>query len=859
MNVYLPIIDETLVSSASIGEPNFYLQPIPVWPTRSYTITITPENSAEGVEISILQGGVNKFLKNIPYSPKIEFDLSIAGTIINPLTRDQSLVNGGGNDLGLLTIKHNGKSCLALLFNADVSVHMMPALGGTNFKFPVKPRIPGQPYDIIMPSLSWEDNGLTNFDITCEPVDDYHGPHVFPTKYFLGSTIDIRFIKKLTVKSPNTGDTVAVAEYENKLPQAVANDDQMLCAARLRWNMRNGQWFWYAFKDYFWNEGFTYMRGLGGASEQGILTINVAYTKEYYPAFQELLVSSNIELTLPKQFPTIDEEQRYKMEVTSDTGARWSGSERVYRQQITLRTIGFMDNYIPPAEPDAPAIIPVAFTVTPYEQSHPYYADINALTNVTSNVKWDLVPQVDWLFPESPTDGKGNIGFTPGFTPVLTRRTANPNTTARTGYIHFIKAGTAEQIGGIKVNQNGAPAVNATPKFLPVSPEGELKSFEVSCNTLKHGTLQVKNVSGAAGAWANLDASGIGQDGGTVKVNPARNLPETGGVPRSCIIRTTHNITGQLADVNVMQSVACPVDRFPNDFKWAGKGMYAYDGNAHNDNEFKFTSGIPYTDMVGECGEAFISNIRIVRVEPNTKLVFNMAVNSGTGANVDRFARIRVKHVPTGKVLGTVVVFQRAYSGTAANFVYASWSPAEAADGSMHYFELITAASETPAMSPPPQMYLHNIDSLTVNGVQLNKFRIMLDWCLFARSLHIGMSVTGVSKTISISQFANADAMAISTNTHWNRLAPVWVIGKGSLTFNVDAQAQKLNQRDEISFFRLDSWISLQSTEAHGENLYVRRFTINLAANTTGAARGTEIRFQRPGISDIIIRIEQAG
>nr|UVX77254.1 MAG: hypothetical protein [Bacteriophage sp.] len=855
MDVYLPIINKTLVSDVAIKETNFYMPPIPVWPTRSYTITITPENPAKDVEISILQGGVNKFLKNIPYSPKIEFDLSIAGTIINPLTRDRSLVNGGGNDLGLLTIKHDSKFCMAILFNADVSVHMMPALGGRKFKFPIKPRVPGQPYDIIMPSLSWEDNGLANYDITCEPVDDYHGPHVFPTKYFLGNTIDIRYIKKLTVKSPSTSDTVAVAEYENKLPEVVENDDQMICAARLRWNMRNGQWFWYAFKDYFWNEGFTYMRGLGGASEQGILTINVAYAKEFYPAFQELLVSSNIELTLPKQFPTIDEEQRYKMEITSDTGARWSGSERVYRQQITLRTIGFTDNYIPPVEPDAPAIIPAAFTATPHEQSYPYYADINAITNVISNVKWDLVPQVDWLFPVSPADGKGNIGFTP----VSTRRTVNPNTTARTGYIHFNKAGTAEQIGGIKINQNGAPAVNTSLKFLPISSKGELKSFTVSCVTQGMGTLQVRNMSGASGAWVNLDASQLEQDGGDVYVNPANNLPETGGVPRSCIIRTTHDITGQIADVNAMQSVSCPVDRFPNDFKWAGKGMYAYDGNAHNDNEFMFTSGIPYTDMVGECSEAFISNIRIVRVEPNIKLVFNMAVNSGTGANVDRFARIRIKHVPTGKVLGTVVVFQRAYSGTAANFVYASWNPAEAADGSMHYFELITAASETPAMSPPPQMYLHNIDSLTVNGVQLNKFRIMLDWCISTRSLHIGMSVTGVSKTTSIGQFANANAMTISTNTHWNRLAPVWAIVKGGLTFNVDVQAQKLNQRDEISFFRLDNWVTLDSTAMDPNNKYIRKFNLRIAANTTGAARGTEIRFQRPGITDIIIRIEQAG
>lgn len=857
MNVYLPIINKTLVSSASTEETNLYLQPIPVWPTRSYTITITPENPAKDVEISILQGGAYKFSKTIPYSPKIEFDLSIVGTVINPLTRDQSLVNGGENDLGLATIAHNSKFCSLILFNADVPVHMMPAIGGANFKFPVKPRIPGQPYDIIMPSLSWEDNGLTNYDITCEPVDDYHGAHVFPTKYYLGSTIDIRYIKKLTVKSPNTGDTVAVAEYENKLPTTVANDDQMLCAARLRWNMRNGQWFWYAFKDYFWNEGFTYMRGLGGASEQGILTINVAYAKEFYPAFQELLVSSNIELTLPKKFPTIDEEQRYKMEVTSDTGARWSGSERVYRQQITLRTIGFMDNYIPPAEPDAPAIIPVEFTVTPYEHTYPYFADINGLINVTSNIKWDMVPQADWLIINDPANEKGSIGRTQ----VVTRRRVNTSRAPRTGYYHLFKAGTAEQIGGIKINQNGAPAVNAAPKFLAITPQGgETNSFSVNCATAGVGTLKVTNMSGASGAWVNLDASQLEQNGGDVYVNPAINLPESGGVPRSCIIRTTHDITGQTADVNVMQSVYCPPDRYPNDFKWVGKGMYAYDGNPHPAANFRFVSGIPGTDMVGECNKSFISNIRITREEPNWLLLFDIARNAGAGADTDRFARINIKHVPTGKILGTLVIFQRGYNNAPINYVYASWDAVEAGEGNMHYFELVTAASMTPTLIPPSQAKTHNIDSLNVNGVQLNRFRVMLDWCVVTRTIHILANVTGASGNIPIGQYANANAMTIASNQIWHRLDPVWVLSApNERTAEVAVQAQKLNQRDEISFFRLDSWVTLDSTAIDPNNKYVRKFNLRMAANTTGAARATEVRFQRPGISDIIIRIEQAG
>lgn len=856
MNVYLPIINKTLVSNSTTSTGNMFTEHIPVWPTRPYEIRIDGlEAVGEDVGITVLADGETVFSHTMPYAKTIKFDLSILATVLEPCVRDTSEGTTSSKKWGLLQFLHNGKFCLCTTICLDVPINMMPYVDGPNFLFPVKPRIPFQPYDIILPKPSFSD-GIKAFDVECEPVDGYRGSFVFPTKYYLGDTIDIRYMKKLTIKDPNTNDLVAVAEYENITPETVEMNDRMLCSARLRWNMRNGQWMWYAFKDYFWNEGFTYLRGLGGAAEQGILTVNVTYGKEYYPAFQELLVSSNILLTLPKQYPTVAEEQHYKMEVTSDTGARWSGSERMYRQQITLRTIGFMDNYIAPDMPLAPEKAPVDFSATPLAHNYPYYADINAVINVNSNVLWDLVPDVDWLSVIDPVNGEGPTGSKS----VTTHRTWNKSTTGRIGTMKFYKAGTQELLKTVNVSQNGAPAVNVTPKFLPVSSEGELKAFAVSCATAGQGTLQVKNMSGAAGAWVNLDASSLDKDGGNVYVEPARNLPESGGVPRSCIIRTTHNVTGQIGDVNVMQSVACPVDRFPNDFAWAGKGMYAYDGNAHNNNEFAFTSGIPYTAMVGECDKAFISNIRIVRAEPNNKLVFNMAVNSGTSANADRFARIRVKHVTTGKVLGTVVVFQRAYSGTAANFVYASWDPTEAADGSTHYFELITAASEVPAMNPPSQMHLYNIENLNVAGVQLNKFRIMLDWNPNqTRTLNLGASVTGTSGSIAIIQNGNTNAMAVSTNTHWNRLAPVWNIGKGNLTFDVDIQAQKLNQRDEISFFRVDSWISLDSTFITPSNPYTRRFRLVLSANTTGAARGTEIRFQRPGLTDIIIRIEQTG
>lgn len=833
-----------------------YPKQLPIWPTRPMMIKIYPDKISsvgQDVSVTVTDQDTTVHTFDMPYEDAIDFDMSFACHLLTRADRQESTELTAGTRLLFLCNTSTGVQRIVLgVFHCDLTYwHTIP---GNQASLPEPPKIkmPGQDVDIYYPFATAP--GVT-FPVVAEPADDADPTAaIMPTTYTLGKTIDVRYLKKLTIKDLWGTGIDHVIEYENRNWNRANEDDALLCALRVRWNMQNGEWFWDAFKNFFWSNNFTYLRGLGGATEQAEVTVNMEYGPDKYAVYQQLMISSQIIMEL--NIPGINQYQYkvFRAEVVSDSGARWSGSTRTYRQQVRFCTMELQDNYISPVLPDSPAAIPVQFSASPLTLSFPYYADVNALIDVNGNVFWDIVPESDWLIINSPENGRGK----PGVSQAVTSRLVNPSTTGRIGYMHIYRAGTTTKLATVNVSQNGAPVVNATPKFLPVSPEGELKSFTVSCATAGRGTLQVKNMSGAAGAWANLDASSLDQDGGDVYVNPATNLPETGGVPRSCIIRTTHNITGQLADVNVMQSVACPVDRFPNDFAWENKGMYAYDGNAHNDI-FAFTSGIPYTDMVAECNQSYVTNIKITRAAPKIRLMFSLAQNEGTGANVDRFARINIKHVPTGKILGTLVIFQRAYNAPPANFVHASWEPTEAADGSMHYFELVTAASETPTMSPPTQMYLHNIDSLKVNGVQLNKFRIMLDWCLFTRSLHIGMSVTGASKTISIGQFANADAMAISTNTHWNRLAPVWVIGNGDLTFNVDVQAQKLTQRDEISFFSLGSWISLQSTEAHGGNPYVRRFTINLAANTTGAARGTEIRFQRPGITDIIIRIEQTG
>lgn len=851
MKITIPVAGVELQSIT--GQTVIYPKQLPVWPTRPMMIKIYPDKISgvgQTVTVAVANQGSAVHVFELPYEDVIDFDMSFVCPLMTRADRQKSTELIAESTLLFLCNTSAGAQFIVLgVFHCDLTYwHTIP---GNQASLPEPPKIkmPGQDVDIYYPFATAP--GVT-FPVVAEPADDADPTEaIMPSTYTLGKTIDVRYIKKLTVKDVWGTGIDHVIEYENRNWNRANEDDALLCALRVRWNMQNGEWFWDAFKNFFWSNNFTYLRGLGGATEQAEVTVNMEYGPDKYAVYQQLMISSQIIMEL--NMPGINQYQYkvFRAEVVSDSGARWSGNTRTYRQQVRFRTTELQDNYISPVLPDSPAAIPVQFSASPLTMSFPYYADINAPLNVNGNVFWDIVPESDWLIINSPENGRGK----PGVSQAVTRRRVNPSTTSRTGYMHIYRAGTTTKLATVTVNQGGAPVVNVTPKFLPISSGGELKSFTVSCATAGQGTLRVKNMSGAAGAWVNLDASQLEQDGGDVYVNPARNSPRYGGAPRSCIIRTTHDITGQSADVNAMQCVDCPVDRFPNDFAWAGKGMYAYDGAAHNDNKFSFTSGIPYTDMAAECSQNYVTNIRIVYVESNSKLIFNLAQNSGG----DRFARISVKHVPTGKVLGKVVLFQRAFNAPPANFVHASWDPAEAADGSMHYFELITAASETPTMNPPSQMYLHNIDNLTVSGVRLNKFRVMLDWCLFTRSLQIGMSVTGASKTISIGQFANADAMAISTNTHWNRLAPVWVIGKGSLTFNVDVQAQKLNQRDEISFFRLDSWISLQSTEPHQGNPYVRRFTINLAANTTGAARGAEIRFQRPGITDIIIRIEQTG
>lgn len=259
---------------------------------------------------------------------------------------------------------------------------------------PPKPRIPNQTLDIYFP---YSIHPSDAFQVEIEPVTGAPSDTIFPTTYVLGNTIDIKYIKKLTIKNVWGSGLDQVINYEDKLHTDVIYDESMQCALRARWNMRNGQWFWAAFKDYFWSNKFTPIRGRGGVTEQAELTINLEYGEEWYNVYQELLVSSNVVFDL--NLPGINQYQnkRFKAEVTGDTGARWSNSTKTYRQRVRFRTTELTDNYMFPLSPDQPPTQSITFSA----QKNPWMigaAYAEGLTNsIYSNAAWEVQSETSWL------------------------------------------------------------------------------------------------------------------------------------------------------------------------------------------------------------------------------------------------------------------------------------------------------------------------------------------------------------------------------------------------------------------------------------------------------------------------------
>lgn len=391
MNVQIPIAGLTLTDNQT------YDGQLPVWATRPLMIRIKPDfisGNEYPVYIRVSNGGAVKKEIVFPYQEEVDVDLSFAAPLLRRADRNKSEGDPAFPQQEVEIWSSNPDNKITLpVFHCDETY--WGTLGvDSALPQPPKPRIPGQTLDIYFP---YRIHPLDALSVEVEPVTGAPSSAIFPTTYVLGNTIDIKYIKKLTIKNVWGSGLDQVINYEDRLMSDVVYDESLQCALRARWNMRNGQWFWGAFKDYFWSNKFTPIRGRGGVTEQAEITINLEYGEEWYNVYQELLVSSNVVFEL--NIPGINQYQskRFRAEVSGDTGARWSNSTKTYRQQVRFKTTELQDNYMFPLAPDNPPVPSIAFSA----QCNPWtigaaYAE--GLTNsIYSNAAWEVQSEPSWL------------------------------------------------------------------------------------------------------------------------------------------------------------------------------------------------------------------------------------------------------------------------------------------------------------------------------------------------------------------------------------------------------------------------------------------------------------------------------
>lgn len=388
MNIYIPIADVTLTDGQT------YDGQLPVWATRPLMVKITTGTN-EPVNITVRNSGSPVKTVTLPYQQYgMEIDLSFAAPLLKRADRNKSQGTPWFMQQELLFWVDDPTDYITIpVFHCDLTY--WDTLGvDAALPQPPKPRIPGQTLDIFFPYVIHPSDA---FFLEVEPVTGAPSNVIFPATYVLGNTIDITYIKKLTIKNVWGNGLDQVINYEDRLMSDAVYDTGLQCALRARWNMRNGQWFWAAFKDYFWSNKFTPIRGRGGVTEQAEITINLEYGEEWYNVYQELLVSSNVVFDL--NIPGINQYQskRFRAEVSGDTGARWSNSTKTYRQQVRFKTTELQDNYMFPLAPDQPPTPSIVFTAqkNPWTVG-PAYAE-GLVNSIYSNATWEVQSEPSWI------------------------------------------------------------------------------------------------------------------------------------------------------------------------------------------------------------------------------------------------------------------------------------------------------------------------------------------------------------------------------------------------------------------------------------------------------------------------------
>lgn len=406
MLIYIPVSYETIV--ASTGTPTMYNGALPVWSTRPMEVDITMD---EGYGVTLylwrLTGSGAPEAEHaieLPYSATpVTVDLSYTSVLFPVYDRSRSF---NGDTYAIRIESHyNGAKIQIPVVNADMTFGQMQGVEEA-LPQPPKPRIPSIPADLFV-------LGQLNKVYPCvaTPVTGYQGGDTMPVTITSGKTVDISNVKKLVISDyPEPGGTYEV-NYEDRLWDDSVNDDSLWCALRIRWNMHNGQWYWGAFKSFFWSNKFTYLRGRGGVTEQAEITVNLEYTKEEYAVYQQLLVSSNIFAMINIDGIMQHMQKEFRLDVVGDTGARWNGNDRVYRQRVKFRTTTLQDNYVTIGLPDLPAPAPAVITQS-VETSNISKVSQAFMYKITSNVNARIESYPSWCTPFFPEDGKIGIGTT---------------------------------------------------------------------------------------------------------------------------------------------------------------------------------------------------------------------------------------------------------------------------------------------------------------------------------------------------------------------------------------------------------------------------------------------------------------
>lgn len=391
MQIEIPVAGLTLIDNQT------YNGQLPVWATRPLMVRVTPDfisGTEYPVYIQVSDGGAVKKTVTLPYQETVDLDLSFAAPLLTRADRNRSQGTPAfPQQIIEIWSSTDAKKITIPVFHCDETYWYTVGVDAA-LPQPPKPRIPGQTLDIYFP---YSIHPTDAFSVEVEPVAGSPSTVIFPTKYVLGDTIDISYIKKLTIKNVWGTGLDQVINYEDRLMSDAIEDRCLQCALRARWNMRNGQWFWAAFKDFFWSNKFTAIRGRGGVTEQAEITVNLEYGREWYTVYQELLASSNIVFDLMIDGINQYQDKQFRAEVVGDTGARWSNSSKVYRQQVRFKTTELQDNYLFPLKPDQPPTPAIAFSArfNPMTISPSYSAD--RWNDIYSNAAWQVQSEPSWF------------------------------------------------------------------------------------------------------------------------------------------------------------------------------------------------------------------------------------------------------------------------------------------------------------------------------------------------------------------------------------------------------------------------------------------------------------------------------